>query len=143
MAVRPLDALQLGPRRAQEGGEAVAAARALGLGAGAPLGHAAGAAGLLDVVLDLVEPLVGELLGVRAGDVVAVAREPGVVGLGLAVGAGDERGLELVDLARGVLERPGDVLLVKASRLGPGVVVPAGSALLGALSVTGHGDVSR
>ena len=55
-------------------------------------------------------------------------------------GAADERGLELVDLAGGVLElaRARSSAVRLRSARGPGVLGPPGLALLGSLSVTGH-----
>src|SRR4051794_23471424 len=143
-AVRPLHALQFGPRRAQEREEAVAA-RALGRGRARPARRdGVPAGGLVHVVFDLVEVLVAEVLGVLPRDVGAPRLGgAGVLGLLLAVGAGDQGGLELLDVAGGVLERSGDVLLVDPSRGRPRVRVAAGAALLRALSVTGHGEGSR
>ena len=85
--------------------------------------------------------------GLARGLPLLLLRDERVLGIalgivGLAAGAGDERGIELVDLAGGMLELAGQVGTVRLRqrpRSGPGVLGPPGLALLGSLSVTGHG----
>ncbi len=60
-------------------------------------------------------------------------------------GAANERGVELVDLARGVLERTGHIGAVDLGVRGSGRT-PRGTplpALLGAFTVTGHSALPR
>src|SRR6185312_7794515 len=67
----------------------------------------------------------------------------------LTLGAADDRGLELVDLAE-VTELAGHVVVQRVRRVirmrprlsRPGVLGPPGLALLGSLSITGHGRSS-
>ena len=81
------------------------------LAAGAATGHAGG---LGAVVVDRRQVVAAVVVAA-----LAERRALGGVGvvLGLAVGAGDDRGLELVDLAA-VLPRAGDVLAVQVVGLG-------------------------
>ncbi len=99
---------------------------------------------------------VGRSLGLRIGYKRLVV--PGTVAvavLGLlgdlvgghrhAAGAGDERGVELVDLTGGVLERAGQIGTVDLGMRGRGRA-PWGTplpALLGAFTVTGHSALPR
>jgi hypothetical protein len=114
----------------------------LGVGLGLEVGAPAGPrGGLVDLVLELLELLVAELLGIGLGLDAVLHHGVGVdVGVGhdLAVGALDQRGLELVDLTGGVLELARQVRAPRLAGRGPGVLRPAGLALLGSLSVSGH-----
>src|SRR4051794_8034434 len=123
-AVGPLHALKLGPAGAHEADEAVATGVAGGL-----VGRRAGSAAATraatatgddrgvggpgqDVVLgvlELLELLLGDRVELLGGVVLDV---------GLALGAGDDRRLELVDVARRVLERPRNVVAVGLGRPG-------------------------
>src|SRR3954469_13997400 len=108
-AVGPLDALQLGPGGAQEVGQSVA------------LGPRAGRRGR--------SPARGRRRG-SLGD--RLALELGLVDVGgLAVGPGDDRGLDLVDLAD-VLELTRDVLAVDV------LVLLLGLAILRSLAIACH-----
>jgi hypothetical protein len=67
----------------------------------------------------------------------------------LTLRAADDRGLELVDLAEVtqlaghvVVQRVGRVVRMRPRRSRPGVLGPPGLALLGSLSITGHGRSS-
>src|SRR4051794_11536519 len=131
-AVGPLYALELGPARAQEAEEAADAAmrRRAGRGLGAArrrraaqrlalelgvlglVGRGAALAArlvLVDLVLELGEVLVGQVL--RAGALVdgRVGDAAVTLDVGLSACAADERGLELVDLPREVVELTGRV----------------------------------
>ena len=117
--------------------------------AGRPAPAASGSPGgdLVDLVLHLVEVLVRELLRVAAGQVGALVRvvlAPSASRVGVGVGgdaarAGDERRVDLLDLARGVLERLRHVLVQGLTRRGAEAVLgPARLALLGSLSITRH-----
>src|SRR3954471_5364485 len=170
-AIRPLYALELRPRGAKEGGKARGhgsgrrggPGRGLGAGAPAPPDDAAARGGDLGVVL-LVEVL--EIVGVdlagrgRVGlervldELLVLDLVRALVGRHLVIGrrhvaparagASDERGVELVRLAGGVLELAGDV---RPMRLGPGragvLASAARLALLGSLTVTGHDGSPR
>src|SRR3954468_24055943 len=181
-AVRPLYALQLGPRCLEESDEAAGAARGRrpgarsgrgGAGAGlrGARGRAGGAGPAVVVVVQrlvVVEPVVDELVLVDRAVVAEVllrlaGAEPAARGLvagvvlgvelrahrhvvvvrvrvdGHAARAGDERGVELVLVARGVLELAGNVRPVRLRRGRAGVLSRAARlALLGSLAVTGH-----
>src|SRR6185295_11783454 len=139
VAVRPLYALELRPRGAKERGEATEEppggrrGPGGGLGAPAPRGDAAGRGSRVEVVLvvQVLELVVVDLA--RRGrvglervldELLVLDRVRAVVGghavdrRGLAPARPrDERGVELVRLAGGVLELPGDV---RPMRLGPG-----------------------
>ena len=82
--------------------------------------------------------------GAGAVPVVGVLGDP-VGGHRHAAGAGDERGVELVDLTRGVLERTGQIGAVDLGMRSRGRA-PWGTplpALLGAFTVTGHSALPR
>ncbi len=84
------------------------------------------------------------LPGAGAVPVIGVLRDP-VGGHRHAARAGDERGVELVDLTRGVLERAGEIGAVDLGMRGRGRA-PWGTpfaALLGAFTVTGHSALPR
>src|SRR5438309_12102377 len=130
-AVRPLDALELGPRGAQEVGDAVAPRPRAGGRPPAALdapGRArrrlAGAARRRWLVFGAVAaaPNGGRLQRL----LVEVAR--------LAVGTRDDRGLDLVDLARRVVQLTRDVLAMDRVLLG--------LAVARALTVACHGSAA-
>src|SRR3954454_21147101 len=161
-AVGPLYALELGPARAQEAEEADDAAmrRRAGRGLGAArrrraaqrlalelgvlglVGRGAALAArlvLVDLVLELGEALVGQVL--RAGALVdgRVGDAAVTLDVGLSACAADERGLELVDLPREVVELTGRVGPAGLARRGRARLGAPGLALLGSLSITRHG----
>src|SRR4051812_50226111 len=81
----------------------------------APAGGDGGVLGLGEEILLGVL----ELLELVLGDRVELLRRI-VLHLGLPAGPGDDRRLELVDLARGVVERAGHVVTVRLGRVGSG-----------------------
>ena len=142
-AVRPLHALELGPAGPQEVDEAAAAAAAGVLASGAAAPRAAGARS----AASRRRPSAVRLVAAVAATLARRRRRPGR--LGLAVGAGDDRRLELVDVA-GVLDagpgrsRGGCALGLgrhagAARRAWTAAGLAALLALLRALTVAGHG----
>jgi hypothetical protein len=95
-----------------------------------------GAVGVVDAkILGL-----GGLVAVEVVLRIDLGARVGVVVDRLALGAADQRGLELVDFTRGVLELAGYVGAPRLRRRRAGMLRAPRLALLGSLSITGHGD---
>src|SRR6185437_436838 len=160
-AVGPLDALKLGPACAQEADDAVAAAERCARGAlgadaavvapaaatsdvpAAAAGSAAAGLELLKFVLGDVALGSGLLIDFALGEVVRFRLDVAFGRRGDAAGAAHEGGVELVDLARGVVERAGQIgAHGLAGRDGSGRFPTPRAAALAALlrtfAITGH-----
>src|SRR3954452_6726530 len=131
--VGPLDALELGPGGAQELKEAGATGlrRMRGLPA---TGAGQRAVVLVDVavVVEIADGLLHATVELGV-DVVLV---------GLTLGAADQRGLELLDLAGGMVELARDVLPVRLGGVRTDAPALAGVIVAG-VSIRGHADGSR
>lgn len=154
-SIGPLHALKLGPARAEEGQRPVAP-RTLGTRATAARGRplALRLAGRVEVILACggAGGRVKELIvGGRRGEVTATRLALAVTRVGIGgrhladrglTGArtAHERGIELIDLARGMLQRSGHVLAHRLSVTRSATLTGTSLllALLGAFTIAGH-----